>query len=176
MTYYVKGLIQKEYEKRLSEASDFVVVQIIGLNGIENNRLRGTLLEKGIRLMVVKNSLMRRALESLGRGKAASLFESGPCTLAYGGDSAVDVAKELTEWAKKLPVLQFKGAFVDGQVMMGAAAVAELAKMPSRRELQGQIVRAALGPGEQTVGAMLGPGRVLAGCIKRLIEKLEKAA
>jgi large subunit ribosomal protein L10 len=92
MSYNVKGLIQKEYEKRLSEAPDFVVVQIIGLNGVENNRLRGALLEKGIRLMVVKNSLMRRALESLGHGKAASLFESGPCTLVYGGDSVVDVA------------------------------------------------------------------------------------
>jgi len=82
----------------------------------------------------------------------------------------------LAEWAKKLPVLQFKGAFVDGQVMMGAEAVAELAKMPTRRELQGQVVRAALGPGERTVGAMLGPARVLAGCIKRLIENMEKAA
>lgn len=175
MTYYIKELIQKEYEKRLSEAPDFVVIQIVGLNGIENNRLRGVLLEKGIRLMVVKNSMMRRALESLGRREAASLFESGPCTLVYGGDSVIEVARELTEWAKKLRALQFKGAFVDGQVL-GAEAVSGLAKMPSRRELQGQIVRLALSPGEQAVGAMLGPGRILAGCIKRIIERLEEAA
>ncbi len=87
MTYYVKGLIQEEYQRRLSEVSDFVVLQTIGLNGIDNNRLRGALLEKGIHLMVVKNSLMRRALESLGRQAGSQLFQAGPCTLAYGGET-----------------------------------------------------------------------------------------
>ncbi|HOQ03655.1 MAG TPA: 50S ribosomal protein L10 [Anaerohalosphaeraceae bacterium] len=175
MTYYVKGLIQKEYERRLSEAPDFVVLQTIGLNGIDNNRLRGALLEKGIHLMVVKNSLMRRALESLGRAAGAQLFQEGPCTLAWGGDSVVDVAKELVEWTKKLEVLKFKGAFVDGRVL-DASGVSELAKMPNRRELQGRVVQSILGPAGRTVGAMLGPGGVIAGCIKSLIEKKEKAA
>lgn len=175
MAYYVKGLIQKEYEKRLSQVSDFVVLQTIGLNGIDNNRLRGVLLEKGIHLMVVKNSLMRRALESLGRPAGSELFQEGPCTLAYGGDSVVDVAKELVEWSKKLEALKFRGAFVDGKVL-DSAAVAELAKMPNRRELQGRIVQMALAPASRTVGAMVGPGRVIAGCIKTLIEKKEQAA
>lgn len=175
MAYYVKGLIQKEYEKRLSQVPDFVVLQTIGLNGIDNNRLRGVLLEKGIHLMVVKNSLMRRALESLGRKAGSQLFEEGPCTLAYGGDSVVDVAKELMEWTQKLEALKFRGAFVDGKVL-DSAAVADLAKMPNRRELQGRIVQMALGPAGRMVGAMVGPGCVIAGCIKTLIEKKEQAA
>lgn len=175
MSYYVKGLIQKEYERRLSEASDFVVLQTIGLNGIDNNRLRGALLEKGIHLMVVKNSLMRRALETLGRSAGASLFSEGPCTIAFGGDSVVDVAKELADWSKKLEVLKVKGAFVDGRVL-DASGAAELAKMPNRRELQGRVVQTVLGPAGRTVGAVLGPGCVIAGCLKQLIEKKEQAA
>lgn len=175
MTYYVKGLIQKEYETRFSGVSEFVIIQTTGLGGIDNNRMRGSLLEKGIHLTMVKNSMMRRALESLGHSAARDLFAAGPCTVAYGGDSVVDVAKELSEWAKKFEVIEFRGAYVDGTLMDGSGAKA-LAKMPSRRELQGQIVQIALSPGSTIAGALAGPGGVIAGCLKSLIEKLEKAA
>ena len=119
--------------------------------------------------------MMRRALEALSRSAAKDLFLAGPCTVVYGGDSMVDVAKELTEWAKKFEVLQFKGAYVEGAVMDGAG-VGVLAKMPTRSQLQGQIVQAALTPGGNIAGALTGPGGAIAGCIKSLIEKLEKAA
>jgi len=175
MTYYVKGLIQKEYETQFAEVTDFIVLQITGLGGIDNNRMRGALQEKGIHLTIVKNSMMRRALEALSRSAAKDLFLAGPCTVVYGGGSMVDVAKELTEWAKKFEVLQFKGAYVEGAVMDGAG-VGVLAKMPTRSQLQGQIVQAALTPGGNIAGALTGPGGAIAGCIKSLIEKLEKAA
>jgi ribosomal protein L10 len=125
--------------------------------------------------MVVKNSLMRRALESLGYTAGAGLFAEGPCTIAYGGDSVVDVAKELMDWSKKLEALKFKGAFVDGRALDANGAI-ELAKMPNRRQLQGRVVQTILGPAGRTVGAMLGPGSVIAGCIQKLIEKKEQAA
>lgn len=175
MTYYVKGLVQKQYEETFSEVQDFVVFQLMGLGGTNNNLMRGSLQEKGIRLTMVKNSMMRRALESLGHSSARDLFLAGPCTVAYGGDSVVDVAKELTEWAKKYDVIQFKGAYVEGTVV-DQAGVKELAAMPNRAELQGRIVQAALTPGGNIAGALAGPGRVIAGCLKSLIEKLEEAA
>lgn len=175
MTYYVKGLVQKQYETTFAEVKDFIVLQITGLGGTVNNQMRGSLQEKGIHLMMVKNSMMRRAMEGLGRSTAQDLFLAGPCTVAYGGDSVVDIAKELTEWAKKFEVLKFKGAFVEGTVM-DSLGVDALAKMPTRSELQGQIVQAALTPGGSIAGALLGPGRMVAGCIKCVIEKLEKAA
>ncbi len=175
MSTYVKELLSKELENKFAEVTDFVVVDAKGLGGNENNEMRGELKAKGIRLTVVRNAMMVRAMESLGRGRAASLFQTGPCTVAYGGDSVVDVAKEMMEWSRKLKTLSMKGAFVDGLALDGAGAE-ELSRMPNRAELQGTVVMLAASPGRRLAGSILGPGGIIAGCIKGLIEKLEKSA
>lgn len=175
MSKYVKGLLQSEMERRFSGVEEFVIVSMVGVDGNENNEMRGVLKEKGIKLTTIKNSVMRRSLEKLNLAAAASLFMAGPCTMAYGGDSVVDVAKELSDWRKKVKALEFRGAFVDGDVL-DADGTKALAKMPSRAELQGTIVLLANSPGANIAGAIVGPGGVIAGCIKSLVEKLEEAA
>lgn len=178
MSYYVKGLVQKEYEKRFTGINSFMVLKTIGINGIENNVIRGALKSKGIRMMVVKNSLMRKALETMGHAPAGQLFDAGPCTVVFGGDSIVDVAKEIEVWMqkqKKKPVMAIRGAYVEGEVLNTAAALG-LHKMPSRAELQGRIAGIALAPGAAIAGALQSPSRAIAGCVKALIEKKEKEA
>jgi large subunit ribosomal protein L10 len=178
MSYYVKGLVQKEYEKRFTGMNSFMVLRTSGINGIDNNVIRGALKSKGIRMMVVKNSLMRKALENLGHPSAGQLFDGGPCTVVFGGDSIVDVAKEIEVWMqkqKKKPIMAVRGAYVEGDVL-NAAAAAGLHKMPSRAELQGRIAGIALAPGAKLAGALLAPSRAIAGCVKSLIEKKEKEA
>jgi large subunit ribosomal protein L10 len=175
MSKYVKGLLQKELEQKFAEVADFLVLDTRGINGNKNNELRGALKGKGIKLTVVKNVLMRRALEGKGMSSALSLFLAGPCTVAYGGDSVVDIAKECVDWSKKVEAIQFKGAFVDGSVMDGEG-VKTLAKLPSLSELQGTIVLLARSPGARVAGAVAGPGGIIAGCIKSLVDKLEEAA
>ena len=175
MSYFVKSLIRDEYTKKFDGVKEFVVVNMTGTSGVDNNILRGELKHKGIRMTVVKNSLMRLALQNLDVGGAGSIFESGPCTIAYGGDSVVDVAKELVDWSKKIKTLEFRGAYVDG-VVLDAAGAKELSKMPNRVELQGQVAQLILSPGASVAGALLGPGGMIAGCVKTLIENLEKEA
>ena len=175
MSKYVKELFQKELEKKFTGVNDFLVLDTLGVNGNENNEMRGVLKEKGIKLSVVKNVLMRKALDSLGMSAAVNLFLAGPCTVAYGGDSVVDIAKECTGWSKKIDAIKFKGAFVDGTAM-DAEGAETLAKMPNRAELQGTIVMLARSPGANVAGAITGPGGIIAGCIKSLIERLEEAA
>ena len=116
---------------------------------------------------------MRKALAALEKAEASKLFAIGPCAIAYGGDSVVDVAKEIDIWAKKLDVLEVKGACIDGEVL-DAGSAKELSKMLSRAELQGQVVVLAVSPGRRIAGAITAPAGYIVGCIKTIIENAEE--
>ncbi len=175
MSKYVKDLLQNQLERKFTDVSEFVVLQFTGVDGKGNNVMRGALKAKGIHLSVVKNAMMRRAMESLERADCSDVFSVGPCAVAYGGDNVVDLAKELDDWVKKFDGVDFKGAYVDGSVV-GAEVAKSLAKMKNRVELQGDVVMLAQSPGRNIAGAIAGPAGAIAGCVKSLIEKLEEAA
>ncbi|PKL48343.1 MAG: 50S ribosomal protein L10 [Planctomycetes bacterium HGW-Planctomycetes-1] len=169
MSKSVKQLLTKELSEKFNGVSEFLVVDMTGFDGISNNLLRGELRNKGIKLTMVRNAMMRQALKTLDKEKASGLFETGCCTVAYGSDSVIDVAKEIEALTKQKP-LKFTGAYIDGTVLSEAEAQ-NLAKMKNRVELIGEVVMLANSPARRLASAIGAPAGIIAGCIKTLADK-----
>lgn len=174
MSKPVKNLIKQELSKRLGGNSSLAVIGFTGLDSNSTNTVRTKLAKKQMRVTVVKNSLARQTFKELGIESAANLLE-GPCALVYGGESVVNVVRELMELSKDAKAMQLKGAVMEGTVFRGAQEVEALSKYPTRDEAISNLVAAILSPGRKLAAAILAPGSKLASVLKTIEEKGEKS-
>lgn len=174
MSKQVKQLLTNELQNKFNGINEFLVLDITGIDGIANNRLRGQLRAKGIKITMVRNAMMRQAMKTLNKPAAMDLFVAGSSTVAIGGASVVDLAKEIDIIAKTMPI-KFKGAYVEGSALDENGAKS-LVNMKSRAELQGDIVMLANAPGRRLASQIGAPAGIIAGCIKTLADKEEVPA
>lgn len=174
MSKIVKGLLRTEMQRRLKGVDSLAVISLSGIGGVANNKLRRDLLGKNIQVTVVKNAIARQALTEMGMASAGELLE-GPCALAYGQDSVVGVVRELLTKTKEVPAMTIRGAVMEGEIFP-ADRVKELSKYPTKPEAIAQAVGVVMAAGGNLVGAVLGPGAMIASLLASIEERAEKAA
>lgn len=173
MSKTVKNMIIEEYRERVGDTQDALVIGLRGISSNDTNTIRAGLAQKSIRVTVVRNKLFGQAFGETGLSPLSELL-SGANALAYGGESVVEVAREIVGLIKKFPDIELKGAVLDGQLFEGQDGVERLSKFPTRDEAIAQDVTLILGPGRKLMASVKGPGSQIAGLIKAIEEKLEK--
>ena len=170
MSKPVKALIRDHLADRFRDVKSMAIVELTGVDAVTTNRIRGRLLQKSVRLLVVKNSLARQAFRSIGLPAAAELLE-GPCAIAYGGDSIVGTVRELLDIRRELAdLLTVKAALMDGEAF-GPERVEELSRFPTRDEAMAGLVCCILAPGASLAACLLAPGGKLAALVKAIEEQ-----
>lgn len=126
-----KGQIVEEIVSKVKESACVVLFENQGLTVSETNELRRALRENGSSFKIYKNTLTKRALDSLKIDFDSEL--DGPKAIAFGNDAIAPI-KILSEFAKKTNKLELKIGYVDGNIA-DANMLNTLASIPSREQL-----------------------------------------
>jgi large subunit ribosomal protein L10 len=140
-----------ELKDRIQGSDALLLTEYRGLTVSEITELRRSLAEGGTRFAVVKNTLMRRAVNDAGVGELESLLD-GPSAVAFVEGDPVAAAKSVVDAAKKFPTLVLKGGYMDGK-LLSAADAKELASLESRDAMLSKI--AGLMKSEMTKAAAI---------------------
>lgn len=141
-----------------------------GLTVAELQDLRKAAREAGVKIKVVKNRLVKVAMNEIGVYKDTNTTGlTGQLVYAISDTDEVAPAKVLAEFAKTHPALELAGGFNDSGKALDQAEITTLAAMPSKNELIAQVVAQLLSPATDTISA-------LAGGISGIISGLEAKA
>lgn len=173
MSKPIKSMIMREYKDRIADTQEALLIGIRGLKAKDQVKLRSELHKKKIRVTVVRNALVSKVFEGTNLAQLSPLL-SGTTAVAYGGQSVVEVAREVVQFVGKMPNLELKGAILDGTVYAGKDGVTELSKFPTKDEAIAKVVTLVVSPGRNLMGQVKGPGSKVAGILKAIEDKLEK--
>ncbi|HIT01496.1 MAG TPA: 50S ribosomal protein L10 [Candidatus Enterenecus merdae] len=159
-----KKAIVAQLVQTLKEASSGVLVDYKGITVAEDTALRQELRANGVEYSVVKNTLVRFAIDGAGMQELGDVL-SGTTSLAISKDDPIAPMRILQKYAKQMgDRFHIKAGFMDGKVIP-LEDVAALAELPSKEVLLGQML-----------GMMLAPLTSLAIVLKAIAEKGGPAA
>ncbi len=160
--------------EQLGDAKTFFLVDYQGLSADELGSLRNDVRAAGGRFLVAKNTLINVVLKEQGVEGFDDVLK-GPTALVLVGEEMAAPVKAITEFAKahakELPIS--KGGRLEGSIL-GEDALERVSKMPTKQEVQSQLVGLLLAPMQQLVGVLEGPQRNLATVINNYADKLKE--
>lgn len=167
-----KAVIIDRIAETLKEYSCFYLVETAGLDAEKTSALRRACNKADIKLMVVKNTLLHKALESLPGDYTeiyGSLHGSTSVMFSNVGNAPAKLIKDFVKKDDTLPAL--KAAYVEETVYVGADQLDTLASIKSKNELIADVVALLQSPAKNVVSALQSGATKLHGILETLSQK-----
>jgi large subunit ribosomal protein L10 len=168
-----KSVIIDQIKSTIGEYSHFYLADSSGLNAAETAKLRKACFSKDIKLVVVKNKLLQKALESTEIDFSPlydSLKGSTSLLLSNTGNEPAKLIKEFSKGSKKeKPAL--KAAYVEESFYVGANQLEALINIKSKNELIADVIALLQSPAKNVVSALQSGGNTLHGVLQTLSER-----
>jgi large subunit ribosomal protein L10 len=166
-----KEVIIEDLAQRLNKARHFYLTDISELNAEQTSNLRRKCYEREISLLVVKNTLLRKAMEK-SEGDFKDLYDilkdSTSIMFCETGNTPAKLIKEFRKTMER-PLL--KAAFVEESIYIGDDLLDALSNIKSKEELLGDLLMLLQSPAINLASALASSGSKLAGALKTLSEK-----
>lgn len=173
MTRAEKAAVIEELKEKFSKSPFFYITDASGLTVEQTNNLRKALYEKDIEMRVVKNTLVRKALEAAAAEmNYEPLYEhlKGPTAIMFT-EVANAPARVIKEFRKQHDKPVLKVAYVEQAIYAGDDMLEALAALKSKEELVGDIILLLQSPIRNVVGALQSGGQTISGILKALEER-----
>ena len=171
MTREEKSQVIENLTTQLSENPIIYLADISGLNAQSTSNLRRACFKAGVKLAVVKNTLLAKAMESSDKdfGELSNTLKGNTSLMmAETGNAPAKVIKEFRKKSEK-PVL--KGAFIEEAVYVGDDQLDNLVNIKSKEELIGEIIGLLQSPAKNVISALKSGGNTISGIVKTLSER-----
>jgi large subunit ribosomal protein L10 len=167
-----KQLMIDDLSKRLDDNNVIYITDISDLDAVATSALRRQCFAKNIKLSVVKNTLLKKAMENVQGKDFTELYDilPGPTAIMLS-DTGNLPAKLIKDFRKKNDKPVLKGAFVEESVYVGDDQLNSLVDIKSKDELLGEIVGLLQSPAKNVISALTSGKNTIAGLVKTLSEK-----
>lgn len=171
MTRQEKEEIVKLLSQKLNDNSIFYLADISELDAEKTTKLRRLAHKREVSVNVVKNTLLKKALEN-AEGNYEEFYEilNGNTSIMFAeiGNAPAKLIKEFRKNSEK-PIL--KGAFVEQAIYIGDDQIEALASMKSKEEVIADIIALLQSPTKNVMSALQSGGSTIAGLVKTLSER-----
>ena len=171
MTREEKSQVIENLTTQLAENPIIYLADISGLDAGTTSNLRRACFKAGVKLAVVKNTLLAKAMESSDKefGDLAGTLKGNTSLLfSETGNAPAKVIKEFRKKSDK-PVL--KGAYIEEAVFVGDDQLDTLVEIKSKEELIGEIIGLLQSPVKNVISALKSGGSTISGIVKTLSER-----
>jgi large subunit ribosomal protein L10 len=174
ITKQQKDEVLATYKDWLDRSQAVILVEYTGARMKDMDAIRAKVRESGGEFHVVKNTLVRRALQDKGMNLPEGLLlQSTAISFVFSDPAAT--AKALAEATKAMSFMKVKGGFMAGQ-MLSMAQVKALAELPPLPIVRGQLLGILQAPAGKLVRTIAEPARALAAVFKAYSEKAQAAS